>query len=167
MPSNLQRAFLDGDWDVFAGQYFDRFDVARHVMRAEEIEWKPWWPRWISIDWGFEHPAAVYWHAQGEWKGEASIDIAGGTEIADSATPADRAGVHRGVVTYREYVTHRTPPRELAREIVARCFSGGESAGKAGATWDDEKRCWKESSESREKSDCDLSFARRVCAANG
>ena len=26
LPSHLRRAFLDGDWDVFAGQYFDRFD---------------------------------------------------------------------------------------------------------------------------------------------
>ena len=64
LPSHLRRAFLDGDWDVFAGQYFDRFDYSRHVVRAEQIDWKPWWPRWISIDWGFEHPAAVYWHAQ-------------------------------------------------------------------------------------------------------
>ena len=170
LPPNLKRAFLDGDWDVLAGQYFDRFEWARHVIRAEEIEWKPWWPRWISIDWGFEHPAAVYWHAQGEWKGEASVDIAGGTEIAGSATPQDRAGVHRGVVTYREYVTHRTPPRELAREIVARCFSGGESAGKAGATWDDERRCWRESSESREKIDAIYlspdAFARRTDEAS-
>ena len=63
LPSHLKRAFLDGDWDVIAGQYFDRFDVTRHVMRAEAIDWKPWWRRWISIDWGFEHPAAVYWHA--------------------------------------------------------------------------------------------------------
>ncbi len=63
LPSHLQRAFLDGDWDVFAGQYFDKFDHTRHVARAEEIDWKPWWPRWISIDWGFEHSAATYWHA--------------------------------------------------------------------------------------------------------
>jgi len=49
LPTHLKRAFLDGDWDVIAGQYFDRFDVRRHVGRAEEIEWKPWWPRWISI----------------------------------------------------------------------------------------------------------------------
>ena len=27
LPSHLRRVFLDGDWDVFAGQYFDRFDV--------------------------------------------------------------------------------------------------------------------------------------------
>ena len=35
LPSHLRRAFLDGDWDVFAGQYFDRFDYSRHVVRAE------------------------------------------------------------------------------------------------------------------------------------
>jgi len=64
LPSHLKRAFLDGDWDVFAGQYFDRFDYTRHITRAETIDWKPWWPRWISIDWGFEHPAAAYWHTQ-------------------------------------------------------------------------------------------------------
>ena len=95
LPSHLRRAFLDGDWEVFAGQYFDNFDCARHVLRAEQIgfsvgarhavpgadacldaahpssatagesgmgAWPSWWPRWISIDWGFEHPAAVYWH---------------------------------------------------------------------------------------------------------
>ncbi len=62
LPSHLRRAFLDGDWDVFAGQYFDKFDHSRHVVRAEQIDWKDWWPRWISIDWGFEHPSAAYWH---------------------------------------------------------------------------------------------------------
>ena len=64
LPSHLRRAFLDGDWDVFAGQYFDRFDYSRHVAaRRRKSDWKPWWPRWISIDWGFEHPSAAYWHA--------------------------------------------------------------------------------------------------------
>jgi hypothetical protein len=59
------------------------------------------WRRWISLDWGFEHPAAVYWHA---------------------AMPGVEAGEGEAnrIVTYRQYVTHRTPPRELAREIIAR-----------------------------------------------
>jgi hypothetical protein len=169
LPSNLRRAFLDGDWDVLAGQYFDRFQWARHVIRAEEIEWKPWWPRWISIDWGFEHPAAVYWHAQGEWKG-AFAEGAADERVPGSTTGEDRVDLQPGVVTYREYVTHRTPPRELAREIVARCFSGGEHVGKPGATWDNEKRCWKESSESREKVDAIYlspdAFARRTDEAS-
>jgi terminase large subunit-like protein len=34
LPTHLKRAFLDGDWDVIAGQYFDRFDLRRHVGRA-------------------------------------------------------------------------------------------------------------------------------------
>jgi phage terminase large subunit len=41
LPSHLRRAFLEGDWDGFAGQYFDRFDTTRHVLRAEQIDWKP------------------------------------------------------------------------------------------------------------------------------
>jgi len=117
LPSHLKRAFLDGDWEVFAGQYFDRFDEARHVVRPEHIDWKSWWPRWISLDWGFEHPAAVYWHAA----------IPGGSEFftgadrrRDNASRDEGSGASRKVVTYREYVTHRTPPRELAREIIER-----------------------------------------------
>jgi phage terminase large subunit len=109
LPSHLRRAFLNGDWDVYAGQYFDRFDVSRHVVRAEQIEWKPWWPRWISIDWGFEHPAATYWHASTP-------------QVAPQASTSTKSTV----VTYREYVTHRTAPRDLAREIVerSRAFDG-------------------------------------------
>ena len=113
LPSHLKRAFLDGDWDVFAGQYFDRFSPATHVVRAETIDWKPWWPRWISIDWGFEHPAAAYWHA---------------TVPADQKPPTagwenprtDGGTTGSRVVTYREFVTRRTPPRELAQKIVER-----------------------------------------------
>lgn len=64
LPDFYRRAFLDGDWSVFAGQYFTNFDPSRSVIRAERINAAAWWPRWISIDWGFEHPAAVYWHTQ-------------------------------------------------------------------------------------------------------
>jgi hypothetical protein len=158
LPTHLKRAFLDGDWDVIAGQYFDRFDVRRHVGRAEEIEWKAWWPRWISIDWGFEHPAATYWHAQAPADlrvnsrgdsgavGVAPGAVAGvGAEFSGFARNPERgmceqgrdfalaradaaAGAATRVVTYREYVTHRTAPRDLAREIIARSLGGRGSA---------------------------------------
>jgi len=118
LPSHLRRAFLEGDWDVFAGQYFDRFDLARHVIRAEEVDWKPWWRRWISIDWGFEHPAAVYWHALIPPANAAAIPT---RDFSAGAPPRD--GNPGRIVTYREYVTHRTPPRELAREVVGRSIS--------------------------------------------
>jgi len=173
LPSHLKRAFLDGDWDVFAGQYFDRFDCSRHVMRAEQIDWKPWWPRWISIDWGFEHPAAVYWHAQVPVGAaqvaahNASRNIQRDEDVAQVFRPeAFSAGAPksltskemsyinpaprsaealqsgnpslgkvsddnlRRIVTYREFVTHRTSPRDLAREIVKR--SEGRDNGLTG-----------------------------------
>jgi hypothetical protein len=148
LPSHLKRAFLHGDWDVFAGQYFDRFDCSRHVIRAEQIDWKPWWPRWISIDWGFEHPAAVYWHAQAPagavqyGRKHSATDAlgvsasAGAARHGGSSTCCAPSGVlaaglgtvgdasssekSRRIITYREFVTHRTSPRDLAREIVAR-----------------------------------------------
>jgi hypothetical protein len=154
LPSHLKRAFLDGDWDVFAGQYFDKFDYSRHVVRPEEIEWKPWWPRWISVDWGFEHPAAVYWHAAAPCarnravtplvtssaviSSEVSAGVASGlaqpgradTQSRNLSSTVGAASTQPMVVTYREYVTHRTPPRELAREIIARSIAAasGEEA---------------------------------------
>jgi phage terminase large subunit len=149
LPSHLKRAFLDGDWEVFAGQYFDRFDFARHVLRAEEIDWKPWWPRWISIDWGFEHPAAAYWHAAlpaaaaenfaadsdaGFYSRYAHADPRGFAESRSENPPAEQARLNpednaRRVVTYREFVTRHTAPRDLAREIVARSLAGDLCGG--------------------------------------
>jgi len=134
LPTHLRRAFLDGDWDVFAGQYFDRFDAERQVARAETIDFKPWWSRWVSVDWGFEHPAAVYWHTSaptaapttvgrtaesGKARGEESLPGPAAV-LSNGESPTKKDESLRRVVTYREYVTHRTPPRELAREIIAR-----------------------------------------------
>ncbi|HEY4950573.1 MAG TPA: phage terminase large subunit [Candidatus Acidoferrales bacterium] len=129
LPTNLKRAFFDGDWEVFAGQYFDRFDLGRNTARAEEIEWQPWWPRWISIDWGFEHPAATYWHAQAP----ASLSAVAAAKDGDSYVSADAgARPNSCVITYREYVTHRTSPRELAREIIARSVASSQQSGAEG-----------------------------------
>jgi hypothetical protein len=178
LPSHLRRAFLDGDWDVFARQYFDRFDVSRHVARAEEIDWKPWWPRWISIDWGFEHPAATYWHAAAPsavaissvgarhavpepdaWRDAAhpsassfsgtgapacaallrrnpselgsrttshSTNARGQAEACPTENSKTSSTPHQTVVAYREYVTHRTAPRDLAHEIIARSLASSD-----------------------------------------
>lgn len=124
LPTHLKRAFLDGDWDVFAGQYFDKFNFERHIVRRESIDFREWWPRWISLDWGFEHPAAVYWHTAipGSHANRASAD----SRRTAYEEAAGSSAAHQQIATYREYVTHRTPPRELAREIVARSQLGGE-----------------------------------------
>jgi len=99
LPRRMRLAYLEADWSLFAGQYFDLFDRRNHTAKAAELAGvcaTPWLPRWISIDWGFEHPAAVYWHVQD------------GNE---------RTG---RTITYRELVANRMSPRALAHEIIER-----------------------------------------------
>jgi len=72
LPDRLRRAFLEGDWSVLEGQYFDLFEIGRHTARADKLRIEEWAPRWISIDWGFKHPSAVYWHGAGVGKEVAS-----------------------------------------------------------------------------------------------
>ena len=127
LPEHLRRAFLDGDWNVFAGQYFDIFDIGRHTARPEEIRLEPWWPRWISIDWGFQHPSAVYWHCAIP----GTVGQAFRTESLSSAdaAAADRKGLTpegvsyssaSRIVTYREFVQNGLSPRMLAQAIAER-----------------------------------------------
>lgn len=60
LPEELRRAYLDGDWDVLAGQFFREFSRERHVVQPFELP--GWWRRFRSIDWGYNDPCAVLWH---------------------------------------------------------------------------------------------------------
>jgi hypothetical protein len=70
LPLAEQKAKIDGDWDAFAGQAFDEFrdvhypdepDNAMHVVPPFEIP--IWWPRIISIDWGYAANTWAGWFA--------------------------------------------------------------------------------------------------------
>ncbi len=131
LPEQLRKAFLDGDWDVLSGQYFDLFEIGRHTARAEEIGMREWWPRWISIDWGFQHPSAVYWHAAGPGNPWARADRSKrdpSTAAAKAAASArdDNSSFGVGdeaarIVTYREFVQNGLSPRMLGQAIAERC----------------------------------------------
>jgi phage terminase large subunit len=109
LPEHLRRAFLEGDWNVFAGQYFDVFEIGRHTARPEDVRLEAWWPRWISIDWGFQHPSAVYWHCA----------VPGSNGVA-AASDGDTERAGWRIVTYRELVQSGLSPRMLAQAIVER-----------------------------------------------
>jgi phage terminase large subunit len=60
----LGRMWREGDWDISAGAFFTTWDYERHTI-------KPLWDKaphgldvWLSLDYGFSHPTAVYWHAK-------------------------------------------------------------------------------------------------------
>jgi len=134
LPENLRRAFLDGDWNVFAGQYFDLFEIGRHTARPEEFRLETWWPRWISIDWGFQHPSAVYWHCAIPGRGSAQTPSASyGVCYSPAGAGADPPGSRDAdhgtritdhasrIVTYREFVQPGLSPRMLGQAIAERC----------------------------------------------
>ena len=98
LPEALRRAHLEGDWDVHAGQYFSEFSRDKHV--AEPRGLPPWYRRFRSMDWGYNDPCCVLWHA---------VD------------PEGR------VITYRELYLRQTRAEEVAR-LVCELSRGEEIA---------------------------------------
>ncbi len=67
----LLKAWLDGNWDVIAGAYFDVWGP-QHIRQEQDVLLEPWWPCWIGMDWGFKHNSAIYWLTTDE-KGHVGI----------------------------------------------------------------------------------------------
>jgi len=94
-PAAIRDALKHGTWGLVGGYFSGAWDPAVNVYPAESAEIKPWWEKWMSGDWGFEHQSAVYWHA------------------------IDDLGIIR---TYREFVTRHEPPETLAESIASHSF---------------------------------------------
>ena len=60
LPSDLKRAWLDGDWSIFAGQYFGEFSESKHICEPFPIP--PEWRRSAALDYGLDM-LAVLWFA--------------------------------------------------------------------------------------------------------
>lgn len=60
LPEELRKAHLEGDWDVFAGQYFTEFN--RDVHAIEQFNIPTEWKRYITLDYGLDM-LACYWIA--------------------------------------------------------------------------------------------------------
>src|SRR5277367_3416575 len=66
LPPRLRNGWLLGDWNDFAGQFYDIWDPARFVKRCKPE--RDWFPVWLGIDWGFQHPMSAHWMHQREKK---------------------------------------------------------------------------------------------------
>ena len=60
----LRKAFLYGDWNIFAGQFFQEISKEVHVIKPFKIP--EHWNRFGAYDYGFNHPAAFGWFANDE-----------------------------------------------------------------------------------------------------
>ena len=104
LPPDMAKAYAEGSWDMFEGQYFTVWQPERHVGRRQGSDIvskhdgkvyriEPWWPKWLSLDWGFDHEFAAHWHT----------------------TAPD--GRH---ITYREWVANGLTPRMLGEGLAER-----------------------------------------------
>jgi len=71
LPPDLQRAWVYGDWDVFAGQAFPGWRSHLHVI--EPFELPAHWPRWRAVDWGFAAPFCCLWFAKDPTSGRIYV----------------------------------------------------------------------------------------------
>lgn len=59
--AQLVKAWLEGDWNVVEGAFFDNWSTFRHVTPQFPIP--EHWLRFRSADWGSAKPFAIQWHA--------------------------------------------------------------------------------------------------------
>ena len=61
LPEKMRKAYRDGSWDVFAGQYFTEFNREIHVVDPFPIP--DHWMRFFWMDYGYAAPACGHWAA--------------------------------------------------------------------------------------------------------
>lgn len=69
LPPKLKKAWRDGSWDVYEGQFFEEFtnDPSHygdgkwtHVINPIKV--KSYWPIYRSFDWGYKKPFSCGWY---------------------------------------------------------------------------------------------------------
>lgn len=61
LPEKLRKAYLEGNWDIFEGQYFAQWDKERHTVKPFTIP--ETWKRFRAYDHGRHNPACCKWYA--------------------------------------------------------------------------------------------------------
>lgn len=61
LPEKLRKAWLEGDWDIFEGQFFNTWNKMIHVRPPFEIPKE--WAKFVSVDYGYAAPSAALWFA--------------------------------------------------------------------------------------------------------
>jgi len=61
LPEKLRKAYMDGDWNVFAGQFFSEWRDDIHTCEPFEIPES--WPTVIGLDYGYAKSAVAEWMA--------------------------------------------------------------------------------------------------------
>ncbi len=140
--AELVRAWLEGDWDVVEGAFFDCWRSDKHVIEPFKIP--DHWLKFRSFDWGSASPFSIGWWA-----------VSDGLDVDEKVYPKG------SLIRYREWYGAKSPNvglkltnEEIARGILQRekekitygiadpsifMVQGGpsiaEQMGKAGVLW--------------------------------
>jgi len=61
LPEQDRKALLEGDWNIFAGQYFKEWRPDVHIIEPYYIP--KIWKRFVAGDYGHKKPSSVGWYA--------------------------------------------------------------------------------------------------------
>jgi len=61
LPEPMRRAYAEGDWNLFVGQFFSEWRRELHVVRPYAIP--DYWRRFWAGDWGYTKPFCGLWFA--------------------------------------------------------------------------------------------------------
>lgn len=109
----LVRAWLEGDWDIVEGAFFDTWS-AKNIIRPFKVPAE--WTRFRSFDWGFAAPFSVGWWAVASDRFE---------------TPDGRTIPRGALVRYKEWYGSNGKPNEGLR-LTAEAVAEGIKAREAG-----------------------------------
>lgn len=71
--AELVRAWLEGDFEIHEGTYFDTFSQ-RHIIAPFEIP-RHWTSRYLGFDWGYKSPFAAVWGAVSSGKDDKGKEL--------------------------------------------------------------------------------------------
>lgn len=96
LPGHLYRALRNGDWDIFAGQVFDEWRRALHVVKPFALT-PGVWKKFYALDWGYQSPFSLgKWAVNGdgrmvrygEWYGCSKEEMNTGIKMDPRAAAA-------------------------------------------------------------------------------
>jgi len=125
LPPELRRAYREGDWDIFPGQYFPEFRRKTHVS-PEHITYDADIPRVCAVDWGFVKPGICGWFVLLP-EGRVYLEdeyVFTRTVASDVAKEIKRRSMDRGIkVRYTVGDTAMWTPDSQTGESIAETFS--------------------------------------------
>lgn len=125
LPAELRKAYRDGDWDIFPGQFFPEFRRSSHVS-PQHCELPREFPRVRAIDWGFVKPGWCGWFVLTP-EGEVYLEdeyVFTRTVAADVAKEIARRTKQRGLkIRYTVGDTGMWTPDSQTGETIAETFA--------------------------------------------